>query len=73
MYRFATPCPCSEEQAAGSTCTHPTVLEEKQSEEPACACCSVDQCAPEPFDPISAPQASATRAVYRIVNMDCPT
>ncbi|CAK7040408.1 MAG: Cadmium-transporting ATPase [Desulfovibrio sp.] len=36
------------------------------------ACCDHDHAVPEPLDPAIADTASATRAVYRILNMDCP-
>lgn len=39
----------------------------------ACTCSNAAQSVPEPLHPASVPQASATRAVYRIINMDCPT
>ena len=35
-------------------------------------CCRHDHAAPAPLDPAVADAASATRAVYRILNMDCP-
>lgn len=74
MSLTTTPCACSGHDPAGCMDNHREAALNKQEKEGACCspCCS-DQIFTRPLTPVNLPQASATRAVYRIVNMDCPT
>ena len=64
--------PCCGQDPAETICeqtaTHPHPHEQKS----ACHCCH-GHAAPEEFNPALFQESSATRVVYRIINMDCPT
>ncbi len=65
----ATPCACSGQDPAGCIDSHMAVAQEAAC----CSPCCSGQVFTKPLSPSRFPQASDTRAVYRIANMDCPT
>ena len=68
---FTSLSPCCGQDPAEAICQQPAAHPHLHEQESACHCCH-DHAAPEEFDPALFQESSATRAVYRIVNMDCP-
>ncbi len=68
----ASICACGLQHPAGFICEQATTLLKRHEEAHACGCCHHDHAEPEQLDPAGFGQATDTRAVYRIVNMDCP-
>ena len=75
------PCGCGsershddeEEEGDSSSCAHDhSEAHVHASDHEHGDCCGHDHADAEPVDLISVGEASATRAIYRIVNMDCP-
>ena len=70
---LATTCTCCAPQ--GDSHDQPLIgnMIGGQAQEECGDCCAHGQAAPEPVDWAAVGEASATRAVYRIMSMDCPT
>ena len=66
-------CPCGLQHPAGYVCEKAVALLKSHTHKESCACChDHDHAAPQPLDMSCLGEASDTRAIYRIMNMDCP-